>query len=157
MIVELPELPLATLSDVGDAVMVKLGAGVVTINVTVTVSVVPPEVPVTLMLYLPTAVDEPTAIVMVEVPAPVIEVGLKVTVTPIGWPVADKEMAESKPFVTVLVIVAVPEFPAVTETEGDEAVSPKPGVVTALSRAVIRALPFGLPQPVARSYPTVAE
>jgi hypothetical protein len=48
--------------------------------------------------------------VMVEVPAPVIEVGLKVTVTPAGWPVADKEMPEAKPFNTVLVIVDVPEL-----------------------------------------------
>jgi hypothetical protein len=46
--------------------------------------------------------------VIVEVPAPVIEVGLKVTVTPVGWPLADKEIAESNPSVTVLVMVEVP-------------------------------------------------
>ena len=79
----------------------------VTVRETVTISVMLPEVPVTLILYVPMAVDEPTVMVMVEVPAPVIEVGLKVTVTPAGWPVADKEMPESKPFVTVLVIVDV--------------------------------------------------
>ena len=71
----------------------------------------------TLMLYVPVAVDAPTVIVMVEVPAPVIEVGLKPTVTPVGWPVAVKEMPEPKPFVTVLVIVEVPEPPCTTETE----------------------------------------
>ena len=60
-----------------------------------------PEVPVTVMVYVPVAVDEATVIVMVEVPAPVIEVGLKLTVTPVGWPLADKEIAESKPPVTV--------------------------------------------------------
>ena len=60
-----------------------------------------PEVPFTVMVYVPGAVDEATVIVMVEVPAPVIEVGLKLTVTPVGWPLADKETAESKPPVTV--------------------------------------------------------
>ena len=58
--------------------------------------------------------DEATVIVMVEVPAPVIEVGLKLTVTPVGWPLADKEMAELKPPVTVLVMVEVPGLPCAT-------------------------------------------
>ena|ERR1700693_4250607 len=97
------------------------------------------------------AVDEPTAIVMVEVPDPIIEFGLKVTVTPKGWPVADKEMSESKPFVAVLVIVDVPELPGTTETMVGEAVRTKPGVLIVLINALIRALPFGLPQPVAKS------
>jgi len=57
---------------------------------------------------VPGAVDEATLMVIVEVPAPVIEVGLKVTVTPVGWPLADKEIAESNPSVTVLVMVEVP-------------------------------------------------
>ena len=60
-------------------------------------------------------------IVMVEDPAPVIEAGLKVTVTPVGWPVADKEIAESKPPVTVVVMVDVPELPCATESEEGEA------------------------------------
>lgn len=33
------------------------------------------------------------------------ELGLKVTVTPLGWPVADKEMEESKPPEMVVVMV----------------------------------------------------
>ena len=151
VMVDVPELPLATLIDVGDALMVKPEAGLVTARVTVTTSVMPPEVPVTLMLYVPMTVDEPTMIDTVEVPAPVIEGGLKVTVTPVGWPVADKEMPESKPFVTVLEIVDVPELPGATETIVGEAVRPKPGVLIVLSNALIKALPFGLPQPVARS------
>src|ERR1039457_2792347 len=98
VIVDVPELLRATLIDVGDALMVKLGVVPVTVRV------------------------------MVEVPAPVIEVGLKPTVTPVGWPVADKEMAESKPPVTVLVIVEVPALPCATETEAGEAERLKPGV-----------------------------
>lgn len=54
--------------------------------------------------------------VIVEVPLPVIEVGLKVTVTPLGWPLADKVTAESNPPVVVLVMVEVPLEPWATET-----------------------------------------
>lgn len=43
-----------------------------------------PEVPFTVIVYVPGAVDEATSMVIVEVPAPVIEVGLKLTVTPVG-------------------------------------------------------------------------
>ena len=88
---------------------------------------------------------------MVEGPEPVIEVGLKPTVTPAGWPVADKEMVESKPSVTVLVMVEVPELPCATETEPGEDERLKPGVDELPASAVIRLVPFGLPQPVAKS------
>jgi len=121
VIVEVPELPLTTLIDVGAALMVKLGVAAVTVRETVVVSVVLPEVPVTVMLYVPATVDEPTFIVMVEVPAPVIDVRLKLTVTPFGWPVADKAMAESKPPVTALLMVELPELPCATETEAGAA------------------------------------
>ena len=123
----------------------------VTVREIVTTSLMLPEVPVTVIRYVPTAAVEPTTIVIVEVPAPVIEVGLKVMVTPAGWPVADKEMPELKPFVTVLVIVDVPELACTSEIEVDEAVRPKPGVLIVLSSPLIRLLPFGLPQPVAKS------
>src|ERR1700730_16813538 len=53
---------------------------------------------------------------MVEVPVPVIEVGLKVTVTPVGWPLALNTTAVLKPPVVVLVMVEVPELPCTTET-----------------------------------------
>lgn len=97
------------------------------------------------------AVDEATVIVMVEVPAPVIDVGLKPIVTPVGWPLADNEIAELKPPVTVLVIFDVPELPCATETDAGEAERLKPGAGAVPASAVIRAAPFGLPHPVARS------
>jgi hypothetical protein len=100
---------------------------------------------------VPVTVDEPTVIVMVEVPAPVIDVGLKLTVTPDGWPEADKEMVELKPPVTVLVIVEVPELPCATETEAGEAERLKPAVEEFPASALIKPDPFGLPQPVANS------
>lgn len=151
VIVEVPELPLATLMVAGAALTVKAGGALVTISETVQISVMLPEVPVTLIAYVPETADEPTVIVMVEVPAPVIEVGLNFTVTPVGWPVSDKEMAAPNPFITVLVMVEVPVPPWTTETEVDEAVRPKPGVLIVLSRPLIRPLPFGLPHPVAKS------
>ncbi len=121
VIVKVPELPLAMLIDEGAALTVKLGVAAVTVRETVVVSLVLPEVPVTVMLYVPATVDEPTFIVMVEVPAPLIEVGLKLTVTPFGWPDADNLMAESKPPVTVLLMVEFPELPCATETEAGAA------------------------------------
>lgn len=108
VIVDVPELLRATLIDVGDALTVKFGVVPVTVRETVVVSTVLPDVPVTLMLYVPVAVVEATVIVMVDVPAPVIEVGLNPTVTPVGCPLAVKAIAESKPPVTVLVMVEVP-------------------------------------------------
>jgi hypothetical protein len=148
VIVELPELPLSTLIVVGDALIVKLGLVPVTVTDTVVVSVMLPETPVTVMGYVPGTVDEATVIVMVELPAPVIEVGLKPTVKPVGWPVADKEMTPSKPPVTELVMVDVPELPCATESEEGEAESVKPGPAFPTSE-LIKLLPFGLPQPVA--------
>jgi len=60
---------------------------------------------------VPVTVDEATFIVTVEFPAPLMEVGLKLTVTPAGWPLAVSEIAELNPPVTVLVIVEFPELP----------------------------------------------
>ena len=122
-----------------------------TVSARATLSVTLPEVPVTVMRYVPAATEALAAKVIVEVPAPVIEVGLKVTVTPAGWPVADNEMAELKPLSTVLAIVDLPVPPCSTETVVGEAVRPNPGVLIAPRSALSRLLPFGLPQPVARS------
>ena len=99
---------------------------------------------------MPGAVVAATARVKVEVPAPVIDVGLKVGVTPVGCPLADKAMDESKPPVTAEVMVDVPLAPCATETELGEADRVKEEE-TAPASASIRALPFGLPKPVAKS------
>jgi len=94
-------------------------------------------------------VDEPTVIVMVEVPAPVIAVGLNPTVTSAGWPVADKAMTPLKPPVTVLLIVATPELPCATVTEEGEADRLMGEELP--TKALSRPDPFGLPHPVAKS------
>ena len=93
-----------------------------------------------------------TARVRVEVPEPgaAIDVGLKVAVTPVGWPVADKAMEELKPFATAVVIVDVPLMPCATETEVGDAEMVELGTTDPAS-ASIRARPLGLPQPVDKS------
>ena len=97
--------------------------------------------------------------VIVDVPEPgaAMDVGLKVTVTPVGWPLADKATAESKPPETAVVIVELPLLPCTTETEAGEAVIVNAGVALVGASALISAAPLGLPQPVTRSYPVVAE
>ena len=152
VIVAVPELPLTTVTVVGDALMVKLGFTPVTVSETVVVFVVLPDVPVTVMRYVPVTVEEATVRVTVEVPAPAIGLVLNATVTPAGWPLADNVMFELNPPVTVLVIVELPEPPCATETEAGEADRLNPGVVEVLPEsALIRPVPLGLPQPVARS------
>jgi hypothetical protein len=42
-----------------------------------------------------------TAKFNVEVPEPVMDVGVKVTVTPVGWPVAERATAEANPLTPV--------------------------------------------------------
>ena len=79
-------------------------------RVTVAVCCTPPPVPVTVIGYVPAAVLVPTAIVIVDVPAPgaAIGLGLKFTVVPVGTPAADSVIALLKPPLTVVVSV---EFP----------------------------------------------
>ncbi len=98
-----------------------------------------------------------TVMDMVEVPAPVMDVGLNVTVTPAGWPLAVKPIEELKPPDTAVVTVEVPLPPCATETEVGDADSVKVGVVACPRSALSRPTPLGLPQPVTRSYPVTAE
>lgn len=90
---------------------------------------------------------------MVEVPEPgaAMEAGLKVTVTPVGWPDAVSAMAELKPPETAVVMVEEPLPPWTTETELGEAEMVKLGLLEVGARALMRPVPLGLPQPVTRS------
>ena len=100
-----------------------------TVSDTVAVCVMPPPAPVTVIVYVPVAVVEATARVKVDVPDPgaAMDVGLKVAVTPVGWPLADKATAESNPPETVVVMVELPLLPCTTETEVGEAAMVKAG------------------------------
>ncbi len=103
---------------------------------------------------------EDTVNVAVEVPEPgeAIEVGLKLTVTPVGAPDEVSATAELNPPPIVEVMVEVPELPTTTDTEVGDAERLKVGVwVVEPARALIRPVPLGLPHPVTRSKPVVAE
>ena len=84
-IVDDPLEPCWTETLVGFALIEKsFGGGAVTVSVTVVLWVAAEPVPVTVIVYVPVAVDAPTASVSVEAPPAVTEVGLKVAVTPDG-------------------------------------------------------------------------
>lgn len=82
---------------------------------------------------------------------------MKPTVTPLGCPLADSVIVELNPPVTVLVIVELPTFPGPTVTDEGDADKLNPGLDELPASAAIRPAPFGLPHPVAKSYPVVAE
>ena len=82
----------------------------------------------------------------------------KVAVTPEGKPEADSATLPLKPSTACTVIVLVPPGPpCVIVTLVGDADKLKFGDFADGARALIKALPFGLPQPVARSKPVVAE
>jgi hypothetical protein len=64
---------------------------------------------------------EATVKLTLEVPDPVMDVGLKPTVTPVGWPEALRAIDELNPPEAVVVTVDVPTAPCATETEDGEA------------------------------------
>ena len=110
-------------------------------------------------MYVPAVVPADTANVAVDDPEPgaAIDEGLKLTVTPEGCPLADNPTAELNPPLTVVEIVELPLLPCTTETDaGDEKIA-NAGLVLVGASALISPVPFGLPQPVTRSKPVVAE
>src|ERR1700710_459094 len=104
----------------------------VTVRTTVVVWVMLPPVPVMVIVEAPVAAVEATVMFIVELPEPgaAIEAGLKETVTPAGWPEAERAMAELKPPETVVEIVELPAAPFAIETVLGEAERVKLGVGT---------------------------
>jgi len=138
VIVDVPWFPCATLSDDGEAEIVKFGAAV-TVSATVVFCWMPPLLPVTVIGYVPGGVLDPTVMVIVELPEPGagIGLGLKLTVVPDGAPEADRLMALLKPPLTVVVIVDVPWFPCVTLSDDGEAEIVKFGAAVTVSVTVV--------------------
>ena len=97
-------------------------------SMTVVVCVTPPPVAVMVILWFPTKAFLLTLTVMIELPDPgaAIELGLKVTVCRPPSPVADKEIAESKPPDTKVVIVELPEPGLATLIVAGDALRVKP-------------------------------
>lgn len=100
-------------------------------TVTVVVCVTPPPLPVMVMVRDPVLAFRLASTVIVEVPEPgaAIELGLKLTVTPLPSPEADKLIAESNPPETAVVIVEVPELFRATVMELGDALIVKLGEV----------------------------
>lgn len=88
------------------------GAGEFTVRLMVVVLVRLPDVPVMVMLPVPTVAVLLAA--SVKVLGPVAGLGLKEDVTPVGKPEAERETLPLKPFVPVMVIVLLPFDPCVT-------------------------------------------
>ena len=65
--------------------------------------------------------------IICDVPAPVIELGLKLTVVPAGWPLATSPMGELNPSATMVVTAAVPLPSGDTLTDPGQAYTAKDG------------------------------
>jgi hypothetical protein len=149
-------LPGATVCEDGDADRLKFGLdAALTVSVMVVVCVKLPEVPVTVTVTVPVAAV-PLA-VNVTVLVLVAGFGLNAAVTPLGNPEADRVTLLANPFDGVIVIVLDPLLPCVTLTLLGDADRLKSGLGEPPASALISPAPCGLPQPVAKSYPVVAE
>jgi hypothetical protein len=131
VIVDVPCVPCIKLNKAGLAAMVKLGCDAVTVKLTVVVllrlivldGVAPAAVAATVSVYVPGAVLTPTAIVIVELPAPGagIITGLKLTVVPLGMPLADSCTGLLKPPPIAVVIVELPCSPCASVKKAGDA------------------------------------
>ena len=142
--------PWVTVTDVGDAAMVKLGdAAALTVSAMVVVAVKVLEVPV-----MVTVADPVVAVLLavsVRTLVPVVGLVPNDAVTPLGRPDAASVTLPENPPAPVTVIVLVPLLPCVTDKLLGEAESVKLGEVEVGARRLIRPFVFGLPQPVHRS------
>jgi hypothetical protein len=91
-----------------------------------------------------------TLVVMTDDPVPGAGIGfaLKLTVTPLPCPEADNEIAELKPFKTVVLIVELPELPRATVSEAGEALMLKSGVTPVTVRETVVVCVIPPPTPV---------
>jgi hypothetical protein len=149
VIVLVPLAPWVTVSEVGEAAIVKFGAAVaVTVRARVVVAVRLPEVPVMVTVEVP--VVAVALAVRVSTLLPVVGFVPNVAVTPLGRPDAASVTLPVNPPASVTVMVLVPLLPWVTDRLLGESESVKLGVADP-ARVLIRPVVFGLPQPVHRS------
>lgn len=96
-----------------------------------------PLVAVTVMVWSPVEALRPTVIVMVELPAPVMVEGLKLTELPLPSPEAVRVMGESNPPLVVVVIVTWPELRRATLIDVGLALTEKPAVLLVTVRETV--------------------
>jgi hypothetical protein len=149
VIVLVPLAPCVTVTEVGDAAMVKFGVAVeFTVNARVVVAVKLPEVPV-----MVTVADPVVAVLLavrVSTLVPVVGFVPNAAVTPLGRPDAARVTLPENPPTSVTVMVLVPLPPCVIVRLLGESDSVKLGVELPANR-LIRPVVFGLPHPVHRS------
>lgn len=152
-----PLAPWFTVTEVGEAEMVKLGlAAALTVSAIVVVAVKLPDVPVIVTVAVPVVAVEEA--VSVSTLVPVVGLVPKPAVTPLGKPDAASVTLPLNPSTSVTVIVLVPLLPCVTVKLLGEADSVKLGDPDdPPASRVINPVVFGLPQPVHRSKPVAAE
>ena len=149
VIVLVPLAPWLTVTEVGDAAMVKFGVVVeFTVSARVVVAVRLPEVPVIVTVAFP--VVAVLLAVSVSTLDPVVGLVLNAAVTPLGRPDAARVTLPVNPFTSVTVIVLVPLLPCVIVRLLGESESVKLGVEVP-ARRLIKPVVFGLPHPVHRS------
>jgi hypothetical protein len=87
------------------------------------------------MLEVPLIAVLPTVKFNVELPLPgaAMDAGLKLAVTPVGSPDAERDTAELKPPETAVEMVALPELPCITERLAGDALSVKLGAAAGLT------------------------
>lgn len=85
--------------------------------------------PETVIVWFPSAALLPTVIFMLELPAPVINEGVKLTLLLLPSPDADRVIAELKPPLTAELIVTAPELLLAMLMVVGDALIEKPGVV----------------------------
>lgn len=98
-----------------------------------------PLLAVMVMVRVPVVARLDAVTVIVDVPEPVIEVGLKVTVSPLPWPDAERVTAELKPPVPVTVMVEVPDelLSTVSDVGEAETLNPVAVLVTVSETTVL--------------------
>ena len=111
------------------------GADYWTVRLTVAVCVLPPPVPVIVMGKVPVAALRFADIVMMELPDPVIDEGLKLMETPFGAPEADNEMENE--LLAEVVTVTLPDFPRETVRDEGAVLSVKVPVVPVTVRVTV--------------------
>jgi hypothetical protein len=135
--VDVPEAPWTKVSEAGEALRVKLGAGL-TVSTTVVDAISVPEVPVMVTVAVPIVAELLAVSVITLVP----EVGLVANpaVTPLGRPDAARVTLPANPFWPVTVIVDVPEAPWITVNEAGEALRVKLGGGMTVKTTVVLAV-----------------
>lgn len=119
-------VPGGTVTDVGEAEIVKFGSAV-TVRVSVVDAVVEPLVPVTVTVAAPTVAVFEAVNVSVLPDEPVTEVGLKTAVTPAGSPLTLSAITPLKPLIELTVTLLAVLVPC--STVAPEAVMLNPGAV----------------------------